>query len=97
MKKGKFTKVFKEQTVKLVIEQGLSLAEASSDVGVGLSTLSKWVQIFKKTNPSLTTLKEDESVELKRLRRENTLLKMERDLLKKTAVYFVKASTNGVS
>ena len=37
-----------------------------------------------------TTLKEREAEELKRLRRENKILKQERDILKKVTVYFVK-------
>ena len=64
-------------------------------MGVGHSTLDKWVRLFKdiKTDPNALT--ENQQDELKRLRREVQLLKMDRDLLKKTAVYFAKTSTNG--
>ena len=95
MKRSKYTKEFKEQTVKLVTEQGLSVAQAANDMGVGLSSLGKWIELFKRAKPDANALTETQIDELKRLRREIQLLKMERDLLKKTAVYFAKTSTNG--
>ena len=94
MKQSKYTKEFKEQTVKLVTEQGLSVAKAASDMGVGLSTLGKWMTIFKPVKADLMGSLEDQQDEIKRMRREIQLLKMERDLLKKTAIYFVKTSTS---
>ena len=39
---------------------------------------------------NLSSSKESESEELKRLRHENKILKQERDILKKAAAYFAK-------
>ena len=95
MKRSKYTKEFKEQTVKLVTEQGLSVAKAASEMGVGLSTLGKWMSIFNTVKTVPNGSAENQQDEIKRMRREIQLLKMERDLLKKTAIYFVKTSTSG--
>lgn len=97
MKQSKFTKEFKLETIKLVTEQGLSVTKAAEDVGVGKSTLAKWVQDFNERKIDLNRPNENELEELRRLRKENHVLKIERDLLKKTAVYFAKASQSGAN
>ena len=92
-----FSKEYREEAVKLVLEQGLSVAQTAADLGIGKSTLDRWVQVFKQRKADPNALTESEQEELKRLRKEVSVLKMERDLLKKTAVYFAKTSTPGAS
>ena len=93
MKRRKFTPEFKEQAVKLVTEQGLSVGQASSDLGIGESTLSKWVGDYRQNNQVEAALTISEKEELKQLRKENHILKMERDVLKKATAIFSKMQT----
>ena len=85
-----FTKEYKEEAVKLVTEGGISKQQVAEDLGIGLSTIEKWVQTAKTVIRQTEALTENEKEELKRLRKENTQLRMERDFLKKTANYFAK-------
>jgi transposase len=48
MKRRKFTNEFKCEAVKLVLEQGLSIAQAGRDLGIGETTLGKWIDREKK-------------------------------------------------
>ena len=86
----KFTEEFKTEAIKLVKEQGLSTGQVASDLGVGKSTLEKWVKNSKSANGSAEILTETEKEELKRLRKETHTLRMERDLLKKATAFFSK-------
>ena len=88
----RFTPEFKEEAASLVIKQGLTVKQAAADLGIGKSSLDKWLQRYRERQKDPNILSEGELAELKRLRTENRLLKMERDLLKKTAVYFAKGS-----
>lgn len=88
--KRKFSSEFKEEAVALVVKQGLAVKQAAADLGIGESTLAKWLRRYNDRQKDPNILSESELAELKRLRKENRLLKMERDLLKKTAVYFAK-------
>ena len=92
----KFSDEFKAEAVRLVLEQGLGPAQAARDLGIGQSTLDKWVHAARMAQqPEAMTV--DERSELKRLRREVSVLRMERDILKKATAYFSKASLPDVS
>lgn len=88
----KFTAEFKQRAVDLVLKRGLSVAEASRDLGIYESSLSKWVRQAKvdqgKGPPGALTT--EELQELRRLRKENRVLKEEREILKKAAAFFAK-------
>ena len=88
----KFSSEFKEEAVSLVVKQGLTVKQAATDLGIGSSTLDNWLRRYRERQKDPNVLSESELAELKRLRKENRLLRIERDLLKKTAVYFVKGS-----
>lgn len=90
MKRRKFSQEFKEQAVKLVTEQGLSVGQASSDLGVGESTLSKWVGDYRQNNQGAKEMTISEREELKQLRKDVHILRMERDVLKKATAIFSK-------
>lgn len=83
----RFSDEYKTDAVKLVVEQGVSITQASKDLGIGESTLSKWVQKRRELNRDLQSSNDDRE-ELKRLKAENLKLKLERDLLKKATVFF---------
>jgi len=76
---------FKREAVKLVTEEGYTVAEAARNLGINASLLRKWKLKFESEDESLT---EDERMELARLRSENRRLKMERDILKKATAFF---------
>ena len=86
----KFSQEYKAEAVKLVTEGGLSNQQAAEDLGIGVSTMEKWVRERTQPKDQTETLSESEKEELKRLRKENLQLRMERDFLKKTANYFAK-------
>ena len=86
----KFDEEFRREAVKLVMEGGVPAARAARDLGVGQTTLSKWLAAARGAKDE--SLPESEREELKRLRKENAQLKMERDILKKATAYFAKNS-----
>jgi transposase len=86
-KRKKYTKEFKEEAAKLVIEGGYKQVEACKSLGVANKNLSRWVAQAKGTNAQQAT-KAPESAELLRLKKENQQLKLEREILKKAAAFF---------
>lgn len=80
---------FKDEAVLMVTEQGYSVAEAAKSLGVGISLLYKWKERFEAQRQG-TTLEESERDELKRLRKENKELRMEKEILKKASAFFAK-------
>ena len=91
-KRRVYTDEFKLEAVKFVVEEGLTKAETARRLGVGQDTLGKWVKRYLKSReePENSGLSEKEEKELKRLRKEIRELKMEREILKKAAVFFAK-------
>lgn len=84
-----YTKEFKEEAVALVLEQGYSVAQAAKSLGIGTSLLYKWKEKIEAQRDGVS-LVEDERDELKRLRRENKELRMEKEILKKASAFFAK-------
>jgi len=95
--RGVFTKEFKEEAVKMIMDGGLSIPEAGRRLSLPKSTLARWVQLARKGGfvAKRSPVTEGE-MELARLRRENAELKMERDILKKAAAYFAKEALPGM-
>jgi transposase len=94
-KRPKYTKEFREDAVKLVIEQGYSSNEAGRRLGVSQSNISRWVREYRKDQEDMAnggvTRKELED-KIRRLEKENRRLEMEREILKKAAAFFAKES-----
>jgi transposase-like protein len=88
-----YSKDFKLQAAKLVIEQGYTLTEAGRKLGVSAWSIRYWIKKFQQT-AELPTQNQASSPaeELKQLRKENARLRMENDILKKAAAYFAKES-----
>jgi len=80
---------FKEEAVALITEQGYSVQNAADSLGIRSSLLYRWKE---KQEQELTTerLSEDERTELKRLRKENKNLRMEKEILKKASAFFAQ-------
>jgi len=82
---------FRREAVRIALTSGLTRKQVASDLGIGFSTLSKWIQ--KSSSDSLPPAPDlDLAKENERLRKENRLLKEERDLLKKATVFFAEQS-----
>ena len=77
---------FKREAVKLVTEQGLSVAQAARDLDVNENLLRTWKRKFSDEREE--SLRESERMELARLREENRRLRMEREILKKATAFF---------
>ena len=89
-----FTLEYQQDAVKLVTEQGYSRQKAADSLGISLSAITTWVRqespISDSKEAKSVTLNLSERSELERLRKENQRLLMERDILKKAAVFFAK-------
>ena len=88
-KKRRYTEDFKRDAVKLVEVEGLPVAAVARDLGVNVNSLYKWVRDAtpQETSGDIST---DERAELLRLRKENRVLKEEREILKKAIAFFAK-------
>ena len=97
--RGKFTKEFKEEAVKMVTEGNLSIPEVGRRISIPKSTLDRWVRQSREGKLSDNNNKKipvtDDQMELARLKREVAELKMERDILKKATAYFARESLPG--
>jgi len=82
-----FTDEFKQGAVTLVLDEKKGIAETARNLDLSESLLRSWVkQAEANRSGGKTGLTTEERAELARLRRENKVLKMERDILKKAAV-----------
>lgn len=90
-----YTAEFKESAIKLAVESDQPVTQTARELGVNANTLHTWVNMYKgKQEASSGNQVNDQHLydELKQLRRENSRLKEERELLKKAAVFFAKES-----
>ena len=91
-----YTLEFKQEAVRLVNEHGLSPAQVGRDLGVDRSLVRSWMgkpeagQLVPNPSPPKTAPSLEE--EVRRLRKENALLREEREILKKAAAFFAKES-----
>lgn len=94
-KRPNYTKEFKQDAVKLVVEQRYSCPEVGRRLGVAASNITRWVRQYRQDQQDLDeggiTRKELET-EIRRLKKENKRLEMEREILKKAAAFFAKES-----
>jgi transposase len=91
----KFTKQFKEDAVKLVLENRYSCSEVGRRLGINQTNVSRWVSEHRDRQQSYEAgevPRSDLERENKRLRKENERLRMEREILKKAAAFFAKES-----
>ena len=86
-----FTDAYKTGAVRLVLDEGKTVAAAARDLGLTESSLRNWVEQARadrtKGKTGLTT---EERTELAALRKDNRELRMERDILKKAAAFFAR-------
>lgn len=90
VRRRSFTAEFKADAVALVLVEGRSIAEVARSLGIGQGSLGKWVKQARIDAGEREGLSTGEREELARLRRENTRLRTERDLLKRATAFWVK-------
>ena len=88
--KKRFTEEFKKEAVSLVEKQGYTNTEAANSLGVSESAIRAWRKRYTldQNNNNL-----NHEAEIKRLRKENERLRMEREILKKAAAFFAKENS----
>ncbi|AQZ52545.1 Transposase [Martelella mediterranea DSM 17316] len=74
---------FRQDAVRIALTRGLTRKQVADDLGVGMSTLNKWITAHRETDV-VSTEDLGHAQENERLRRENRILKEERDILKKS-------------
>ena len=85
-----FSDEYKAEVVELCRTSGKSIAEVARDLGLTVSAVRRWVaqaDIDAGRRPGMTT---DEHAELVQLRKENRVLREERDILKRATAFFAK-------
>jgi transposase len=97
--KAVYTKELREEAVKLVTDQGLTIPEVGRRLSIPKSTISYWVREARKGNLSSVGSSQKAltpvELELAQVKRELAQTKMERDFLRKAAAYFAKEPQSG--
>ncbi len=83
----KHTVEFRQEAVRVALTSGLTRKQVAADFGIGFSTLSKWIQQERK-DPEKPSAQSDLEREISELRKENRLLREERDVLKNATIFF---------
>ena len=84
-----FDAAFRDGAVRIVRETGRPIAQVARELGINAGTLGNWVAKDRAARGDRWQLSEDERAELARLRKENTELRMQRDVLKRSVVGWV--------
>ncbi len=95
----KRTDEFRQDAVRIALTSGLTRMQVAEDLGVGMSTLNKWITAHRDTDVvSIEDLVSTDDLDLAKendwLRRENRLLKEEREILKKGEIVFRRWSAD---
>ena len=90
MSNRKYTLEFKRSAVQLVNQQGYSVPEAAKSLGVDAHCLRDWLKKFSGDEGMAPAGEGALAEELRRLRKENARLRIEREILKKAAAFFAK-------
>ena len=96
----RYSEEFKEDAVRKVLKSDETMIVLSGQLGVGKDTLRRWVKErgitdnnnleTKSEQSSRSSVTQAEWEEIKRLRKENAQLKMEREILEKATAFFAK-------
>ena len=92
-KRTKYDLEFREGAVRIVNETGRPIAQVARELGVNEGTLGNWVARDREKRQNTDGLSTGDVEELKRLRAEVAELRMERDVLKRSVVLWVKEAT----
>lgn len=87
-----FPPEFRREAVKLMRDSDKPVSQLAKDLGVSEQTLRKWRAQAQVDSGEREGLTSEQLGELRRLRRENRTLQMEREVLKKAAAFFARES-----
>jgi transposase len=87
-----FPPEFRREAVKLMRDSDKPVSQLATDLGVSEQTLRKWRAQAQVDSGEREGLTSEQLQELRRLRRENRTLQMEREVLKKAAAFFARES-----
>ncbi len=92
-KSKRYSREFKLEATRLVVEHGYTFKEAAKRLGATDWSIRQWVHQFRRSGdlPPVGT-SEPEADEMRRLRKENKRLHLENEILKKAAAYFARDS-----
>ena len=85
-----FTKEYKSEVVDLVRQEGNTVASVSRDLDLTATAVAEWVKQADVDDGGRAGLLSAERAELARLRKENRVLREERDLLKRATAFFAR-------
>lgn len=88
-----FEKDFKLGAVKMVLEGNKSIREVAEDLGISQHTLTHWKKIYLTEKVNVFPGKgyqNPEDSEMISIKKENAILREERDILKKAVSFFAK-------
>lgn len=94
----RFSPEFKVETAQLVLDQGYTAREAADAMGVGLSTIGKWVQKLRAERSGKGTIGKpisEEQREIAALRKQVKQLELEKEILKKASALLMSDSMRG--
>jgi transposase len=92
-KRNRYDREFREGAVRIVNETKKPIAVVARDLGVNEGTLGTWVARDREVRHGTEGLSTGDIEELRRLRAEVAELRMERDVLKRSVVLWVKEAT----
>jgi transposase len=79
--------------VELVRSSGRSISQVARDLGCSANALRIWVHRYEVDHGQREGLRTEEREELRRLRRENRILREEREVLRKATAFFARSET----
>jgi transposase len=85
-----FTPEYKAEVVELCRTSGKSIGAVAQDLGLGVTAVRRWVTQADIDASRREGMTSDEHDELVQLRKENRVLREERDILKRATVFFAK-------
>lgn len=92
-----FSPEFRLETAQLVVDQGYTHDEAAKAMGVGVSTIGKWVKQLQEERKGVRvkqTPMTPEQLEIRELKKRNERLELEKEILKKATALLMSDSMN---
>lgn len=89
-KRQTYTQEFRDEAVRVTVTSGKSVAQVARDLGIKVATLHEWRRHARYEHHLPVADNETSEQQLKRLQKENELLRQERDILKKAIAYFAQ-------
>jgi len=92
LKRATYSAAIKLETAQLVVDQSYTQEEAAKAMGVGKSTVSKWVTQLKQERSGQTPT--PEQIEIRELKKKIQRIELEKDILKKATALLMSDSLN---